>query len=63
MPRHLASVERHFVEPIGDVDLAAIERGLARVAAANGRAVPSGPLSDEAIERLVGAGDEEASLA
>jgi DNA-binding MarR family transcriptional regulator len=63
MPRHLASVERHFVEPIGDVDLAAIERGLARVAAANGRAVPSGPLSDEAVERLVSAADDEEAAA
>jgi DNA-binding MarR family transcriptional regulator len=62
MPRHLASVERQFVEPIGDADLAAIERGLARVAAANGRSVPSGPLSDEAIARLVGA-DEAATSA
>jgi DNA-binding MarR family transcriptional regulator len=53
LPRHLESVERLFVEPIGSVDLAAVERGLARVAAANGRPVPTGRSSDAAIERLV----------
>jgi DNA-binding MarR family transcriptional regulator len=61
LPRHLASVERLFVEPIGPVDLAAVERGLARVAAANGRPVPSGPRSDAAIGRLVDPAEDDES--
>jgi DNA-binding MarR family transcriptional regulator len=57
-PRHLASVERRFIEPIGSDDLAAVERGLARVAAANGRPVPVGRGSDAAIGRLLGSVEE-----
>jgi DNA-binding MarR family transcriptional regulator len=59
LPCHLESVERLFVEPIGAVDLAAVAQGLARVAAANGRPVPSGRSLDVAFQRLVETMEED----
>lgn len=53
LPVHLAGVREHFLEAVDALDLPAIERAMTRLAAANGKPIPS------LESRLAGSGIRE----